>query len=165
MKIPALSLAAVVAAFSVSPLAFAVEVVQPSSLIEQSASPAKDDGLYADGTRAINESRWADAADLFDKVVQQHGERAEGALYWKAYAENKEGQAARALETCAQLRRTYPKSRWINECGALDIEIRGKSGHPVQPQGESDEDLKLLALNALMQQDESHALPAIQQIL
>ncbi len=57
------------------------------------------------------------------------------------------------------------RSNWINECGALEIEIRGKNGDPVQPQAEQNEDLKLLALNSLMQQDEARALPIIQQIL
>ena len=104
-------------------------------------------------------------AGLFNKVVQQHGQRAEGALYWKAYAENKEGQPARALSTCAELRHTFPKSEWLDECGALEIEIRGHSAQPVQPQAEQDEDLKLLALNAIMQQDEARAIAAIQQIL
>ena len=33
------------------------------------------------------------------------------------------------------------------------------------PQAEQDEELKLLALNSLMQQDEAHAVPIIQQIL
>jgi HEAT repeat protein len=129
------------------------------------AGQSKGSSFYEDGTKAINEGRWSDAAELFNKAVQQGGDRAEGALYWKAYAENKEGQPARALDTCAQLRRAHPKSNWIDECGALEIEIRGKSGHPVQPQAEQDEELKLLALNALMQQDESRAFPAIQQIL
>ncbi|HMF53833.1 MAG TPA: HEAT repeat domain-containing protein, partial [Edaphobacter sp.] len=36
---------------------------------------------------------------------------------------------------------------------------------PVSPQSTSDDELKLLALNALMQQDESRAMPAIRQIL
>ncbi len=131
-----------------------------------SASPAdKDAALYSEGTRAINEGRWTDAAGLFNKVVQQHGQRAEGALYWRAYAENKEGQAARAISTCAELRHSFPKSEWLDECGALEIEIRGHSAQPVQPQAEQDEDLKLLALNAIMQQDEARAIPAIQQIL
>ena len=54
---------------------------------------------------------------------------------------------------------------WLDECGALEIEIRGKSGHPVSPQAEPDEDLKLLALNALMQQDPAQAVPILQKIL
>ena len=131
-----------------------------------SVSPAdKDSALYYDGTRAINEGRWSDAIALFNKVVQQHGQRAEGALYWRAYAENKEGQPARAISTCAELRHIDSKSEWLDECGALEIEIRGRSAQPVQPQAEQDEDLKLLALNAIMQQDEARAIPAIQQIL
>ena len=99
-----------------------------------SSAGADDASLYADGTRAINESRWSDAVGLFDRVAQMHGERAEGALYWKAYAENKEGQAANALNTCGELRKSNPKSRWLEECDALEIEIRGKSGDPVSLQ-------------------------------
>jgi HEAT repeat protein len=121
--------------------------------------------LYADGTKAINDGRWADAEAAFSRVAQQKGERADASVYWKAYAENKQGNTARALETCGDLRHAYPHSNWINECGALEIEIRGKSGDPVQPQAEQNEDLKLLAINSLMQQDESRALPIIQQIL
>ncbi len=136
-----------------------------SEPITSASSADKDSAPYNEGTRAINESRWSDAVGLFNKVVQQHGQRAEGALYWRAYAENKEGQPARAIGTCAELRHTYPKSEWLDECGALEIEIRGHSAQPVQPQAEQDEDLKLLALNAIMQQDEARAIPAIQQIL
>lgn len=149
------------AAFAAAP--WHLHAAQPSSAAE---SPAADDaGLYADGTRAINESRWQDAVGLFTKVEQLHGEHADGALYWKAYAENKEGQSASALGTCGELRRNYPKSRWIEECGALEIEIRGHSGDPVSPQAESDENLKLLALNALMQQDQKQAVPILEKIL
>ena len=126
---------------------------------------ADDASLYADGTRAINESRWPDAEGLFNRVVQMHGEHTEGALYWKAYSQNKEGQQANALSTCGELRKNYSKSRWLDECGALEIEIRGKSGDPVSPQAESDENLKLLALNALMQQDQAQAVPILEKIL
>jgi HEAT repeat protein len=141
------------------------EWMQPLLISNGGGAGADDASLYADGTRAINENRWPDAAGLFDRVAQMHGEHAEGALYWKAYAENKEGQQANALSTCGELRKKYPKSRWLDECGALEIEIRGKSGHPVSPQAEPDENLKLLALNALMQQDQAQAVPILQKIL
>jgi HEAT repeat protein len=164
MKATSLFFIAVLISTTIASAAHCAELGE-SELIT-SASPAdKDAALYSDGTRAINESRWSDAVDLFNKVVRQHGQRAEGALYWRAYAENKEGQPARAISTCAELRHTYPKSEWLDECGALEIEIRGHSAQPVQPQAEQDEDLKLLALNAIMQQDEARAIPAIQQIL
>ena len=165
MKINLLLAVVLAAVLSVVPRSVYAVDLQPAPAAVNSGTGGDDASLYADGTRAINESRWQDAAGLFDKVAQLHGEHAEGALYWKAYAENKEGQAASALSTCGELRQRYPKSRWIEECGALEIEIRGKSGDPVPPQAEPDENLKLLALNALMQQDQAQVVPILQKIL
>jgi thioredoxin-like negative regulator of GroEL len=163
MNTKSLLFATLLVALSSGPLAFCAE--SPLAAFNDNAANAKEDALYSDGTRAINDGRWAQAESIFTNIAQQHGARAEAALYWKAYAENKQGNPTRALETCSQLRQAFPHGNWINECGALEIEIRGKSDAPVTPQAEQDEDLKLLALNSLMQQDESRALPIIQQIL
>jgi outer membrane protein assembly factor BamD (BamD/ComL family) len=127
--------------------------------------PSNEDTLYSDGTRAINDGRWGQAESIFAGIAQQHGDRAEAALYWKAYAENKEGKQAEALKTCTELKQQYPHGKWMHECGALVIEIRGKSDDPMPPQDEQNEELQLLALNSLMQQDPARALPIIQQIL
>jgi len=166
MKVRGLSAIFLAAALLVAPWGLYAEMPQPLLAANAEGMGGADDAsLYADGTRAINENRWSDAAGLFDRVAQMHGEHAEGALYWKAYAENKEGQPTSALGTCGELRKAYPKSRWQDECGALEIEIRGKSGQPVSPQAEPDENLKLLALNALMQQDQAQAVPILEKIL
>ena len=164
MKATSLFFTAVLISTIITSGAHSAEFVTSEPIAHESSAD-KDAALYSDGTRAIDEGRWSDAIDLFNKIVPLHGERAEGALYWRAYSENKEGQPARAINTCAELRHTYPKSEWLDECGALEIEIRGHSAQPVQPQAEQDEDLKLLALNAIMQQDEARAIAAIQQIL
>ena len=129
------------------------------------AANVEDGKLYADGTRAINEGRWSDAEKIFTKVTAEHGAHGDGALYWKAYAENKLGEAKPALDTCAELGRAFPASSWIHECGALEIEMNAKSGKPVEPKTGDDDDLKLLALNALMKKNEGQALAQIQEIL
>jgi hypothetical protein len=165
MKVKGLSAIILATTVLAAPWRSHAELPQPLLAVNGYGMGADDASLYADGTRAINESRWSDAVGLFDRVAEMHGEHAEGALYWKAYAENKEGQSANALSTCGELRKAYPKSRWIDECGALEIEIRGRSGHPVSPQTEPDENLKLLALNELMQQDQAQAVPILQKIL
>jgi hypothetical protein len=126
---------------------------------------AADSSLFADGTRAINEARWSDAISIFARIADMKSEHADGALYWKAYAENKQGKTNDALSTCAALRAGYPKSSWLDECGALEIEIRSKTGQPVQPISEQTDDLKLLALNSLLQRDEGQARAEIQGIL
>jgi hypothetical protein len=137
--------------------------------VEMEGAPAaylaQDAGLYADGTRAVNEGRWPDAEKIFAKVAGQHGEHSDGALYWKAYAENKQGQVKAALDTCAELARDFPASNWIHECGALQIEIHARTGEPVEPKVWSDDDLKLLALASLMEKDEPGALAQLQEIL
>jgi HEAT repeat protein len=152
------------AALSAAPQGLCSEALFTGVADSATANP-KEDALYADGTRAINDGRWAEAETVFTNIAQQRGARAEAALYWKAYAENKQGNSTRALATCSELRQTYPRGNWNHECGALEIEIRGKSNDPLPPQAEQDEELKLLALNSLMQQDEARALPVIQQIL
>lgn len=141
--------------------AFALDVLAG----ETPGEDTKEDQLYADATKAINEGRWSDAEPLLNQVAGLHGRRSDAALYWKAYVKNKEGRSADALEACATLRENYPQSNWLKECSALEIEIRGKSGSPVQPQAEQDEELKLLALNSLMESDNANALPILQQIL
>ena len=148
---------------SAAPAASAVFQHRPDD--NPGASNSREDQLYSDATRAINESRWSDAESLLDQVANQHGNRADAAVYWKAYVENKEGRSSDALQTCAQLRRSYPQSNWLKECNALEIEIRRRSGDPVQPQSEQDEDLKLLALNSLMESNDANALPILQQLI
>lgn len=126
---------------------------------------APDSAAYADGTRAINEGRWSDAVNLFSRIAAEKGPHSDGALYWKAYAEKEQGKADHALTTCAELRRSFPASKWMEECGALEIEIKAKNGKPVLPRAVESDDLKLLALNLLMQQDEKRAMAQIQEIL
>ena len=67
------------AAVCLQPIVFA----GPTHLGE-AADEGEQSGTYADGTRAINESRWADAETIFGNIAAQRGDRADAALYWKA---------------------------------------------------------------------------------
>ena len=135
------------------------------SLAEASQSDAPDARQYANGTKAVHDSRWPDAVKIFDQVAAQQGEHAAAALYWKAYAQNKLGQSGKAIETCAALRTQFARSAWVEDCGALEIEIHASKGQPVAPQpGQSDE-LKLLALATMYQRDPKRAREQLDQIL
>ena len=126
---------------------------------------SSDSRLYSDGQKAIHEGKWADAVKLFDQVAVQEGEHAPAALYWKAYAQNKMKQPEKALDTCVSLQMRFAKSGWVEDCGALEIEIQASKGQPVKPQpGQSDE-LKLLALSTLMQKDPQGARAQIEELV
>jgi len=121
--------------------------------------------LCAEGTHAIDQGRWADALKIFTQVANAHGEHADGALYWKAYAENKLGDQKAAAKSCTDLRAGFPKSRWVDDCGALEVELHAKSGQKVQLDPNASDDVKLLALNAMLHQNEALAMAEIQEIL
>src|SRR5215831_11586796 len=42
-----------------------------------SSKPSGDSALYSDGSRAIDDGRWADAESIFTKVAAMHSENAE----------------------------------------------------------------------------------------
>ncbi len=126
---------------------------------------SQEQTLYARGTSALDARRWDEAARAFAEVTALKGERADAALYWRAYALNKGGQKDAALQALATLRSTYPASRWVKDAGALELEIRqaGGAAQPVPEEG--NDDLKLMALNGLMGADPARALPLVAKML
>src|SRR5712691_3605601 len=130
---------------------------------EQAAS--KEEETYDRGTQALDEEHWDRAIEAFDSVVRMAGRKADAGLYWKAYALNKAGRAADALATIAQLRKSAPQSKWLNDARALEMEIRQRSGQRTSHETEGDEDLKLMALNGLLNTDSERALPLLEKFL
>jgi len=119
------------------------------------------DRAYEAGQRSLEARRYADALEAFNQVAARGGSRADGALYWKAYALIKLGRADEARAAIAELRKSYASSRWLDDAKVLEVE----AGKPVSPESESDEDLKLIALNGLMQSDPDRALPLVDSLL
>ncbi|HZY62093.1 MAG TPA: HEAT repeat domain-containing protein [Edaphobacter sp.] len=88
------------------------------------ATAAKDDSAYAAGMQAMNEHRWQDAINSFDKVIAAKQSRADAALYWKAYSLQKMNRDPLALATCARLRADHSSSSWNKDCAVLSIDQR-----------------------------------------
>ena len=180
-----------------------------------------DDAAYQAGSKALNESRWADAVTAFDQVIAAKGRKADAALYWKSYALGKLGKAALVDSTCQQLQKAYPDSTWNSDCaspqvGTVAAEVRrvqrdtqrnaaqaqrdqdqmqrdlqrevqrtqrdaDKAGWPYHfdldshthvndPTGtgvarDPNEEMKMLALNSLLNRDPAQALPLLRGVL
>ncbi len=124
-----------------------------------------EDRNYQNGTRALDAGRWDEAVEHFTRVVNQNGTRADGAMYWIAWALNKQGNSAAALEWLARLQKTYAESRWLTEGRALGLEIRQRAGQSVKPENVPDEELRLMALNSLARADEQRAVPMLEKIV
>ena len=142
-----------------------LEPLQAESFFQKASGRRPDDERYQKGKAAIDARRWDEAVEAFTDVIANNGANADGALYWKAYALNKLGRREEALTALAQLRKSYASSRWLDDAKALEIEVRQASGQKVNPNAEPDEDLKLLALNGLMNSDPDRAIPMIAKFL
>jgi len=124
-----------------------------------------DDSLYNSGKRALDEHRWDQALDRFSEVAARGGAEADGALYWKAYSLDRLARRDEALAAIAELRKSFPNSRWLDDAKALEVEVRQASGKPAAPETESDDEIKLLALNGLMQSEPDRAFPILENLL
>ena len=114
---------------------------------------------------ALDNHKYDQALDYFTEVVARGGPKADGALYWKAYTLNKLGRRDEAAAAIAQLRTSFPSSHWLDDAKALELEVKQASGKPVSPESESDDDLKLMALNGLAQTDPARAFPLLDKLL
>jgi HEAT repeat protein len=121
--------------------------------------------LYDRGREALDEDRYDRAASSFDELAKRNGPQTDAALYWKAYAENRQGKRDTALATLADLKHRFPQSRWQKDAGALEIEVRQRTGQTTHPEAQSDEDLKMLAIQGLMNSAPDRALPLLEKVL
>jgi HEAT repeat protein len=148
-------------------LAFLAAIATLPAQAQSSSAETREDQIYKSATAALNAQQWQNAIDQFSQIK---GSKSDGAAYWKAYAQNKLGQRAAALETVGLMMKQYPRSTYINDAKALEIEIHGAAGQAaqgIQDAGstQGDEDLKLYAINSLMSADPERAVPALEKLL
>lgn len=131
---------------------------------EQDRQSVMED-LYHHGRDALDDGNYSSASETFRKLAQMGGPQTDAALYWLAYCDNKMGRRDSALESIADLKRRFPQSRWKKDAEALEIEIRQNSGRPVNPASQTDDDLKILALQGVMNNDPSKGIPMVEKYL
>jgi HEAT repeat protein len=120
---------------------------------------------YEQARELMDQAKYDRAVERFTEVASMKAARADAALYWKAWSQNKAGQRADALTTLSALERDYAKSRYLTQARQLEAEMRRESGQPARPDSESDDDLKLLAINALLDSNADQAIPFLQKLL
>ena len=151
--------------FSCSLTTFAAAQQSPSAsfLDPQTAEKANahEDEVYTAAKDALDNGEYDNAIRQFDEVIKIRGRKADGAMYWKAYALNKAGNKEQALTVIGDLRKQYPKSAWLKDANVLEQEWRGVSN----PENIPDEELKLLAIQSLMNSNPEKAVPFLEKII
>jgi HEAT repeat protein len=117
-------------------------------------------GDYNAGKSLMNRRQYEQAIARFDRVIAQKGNNIDGALYWKAYAQYKLGKTDESLATIAALRKDHSGSPYLNDAKALEADVR-----KADPSTLDDDELKLLAINAMQHQDPERAVPLLEGVL
>ena len=121
--------------------------------------------LYENGREALDDNRYQQAEDKFAQLAAMNGPQTDAALYWKAYAQNLQAKKDSALATIAEFKRRFPNSRWLKDIDALAYEVPRGTAARQSPENQSDEDLKILALQGIMNSDPDRAIPILEKRL
>ena len=122
------------------------------------------EAVYSQARQRIDSDQYDRALEPLDRVISAKGDRADAAMYWKAYSLMKLARRDEALSTLTQLQKQFPDSGWVRDARALEVEAKQASGQNVSTDL-VDDDTKLLALQGIMRSDPEAALPAVEKLL
>ena len=118
-----------------------------------------EDRVFDRGESNLDNHNLDNALVNFNDVIARGASRADGALYYKAFTLNRMGRRDEATAAIAELRKTYPNSHWLEDAKALEADV--KSGKSVS----DEDDIKILALDGLMQNDPEKAFPILESLI
>ena len=121
------------------------------------------------GRGYIDDGKWEQAVSTLDRFVREHAadKNIDAALYWLAYAHQKQGNLQAAVSNLDQLLQNYPRSNWADDAKALSFEVRAKinpNSVGVVDEKEGD-DLKIIALKALCENDKATCSARCNEVL
>jgi HEAT repeat protein len=115
---------------------------------------------YSSGLSLLTQRQYDQAIVRFDRTISQKGAHADGALYWKAFAQFKLGKGQDALETIGALRKDFPQSRYLNDAKVLEADVKKPAIGAID-----DDEIKLLAIQGIQNSDPVRAAQLAEKLL
>lgn len=142
-----------------------VDLARLNRFVQSAGSPAMQ--VFRQGRDLIEKEDWAAATAKFAGYVAQYprGKETDAALYWLAYALKKQGKFQDAEQALERLAREFPRSTWVDDARAMQVEIAPQVGKRVDPETIADDELKMVALQSLFQSDPARAAGYAKEIL
>jgi len=167
-----LSMLAIVAlslvAFSYSRLVYGVDqdVLKLNRFVQASKSTGPSMKMFREGRDLIEAQDWQKASDKFNTFISEYpkDKDLDAALYWYAYALQKQGKKEEAVEPLMRLIREFPNSSWRREAEAMLV-VLGRGEAIKQALDNDNCEVKVLALQSLFEADEDKAVNFVSDVL
>lgn len=112
---------------------------------------------FTQGRSFVDAGQWEQAASTFGRFVAQYpkDKNIDAALFWLAYAQNKQGSPQAAEVPLTRLLQLYPQSAWADDAKVLRLEVLAAQGKTISPIDEVDanDELYIVALKTLCEND------------
>jgi HEAT repeat protein len=166
-----------------------LDVLDPVSPPSVQDEQDPTDSLWRAARQAFNRGDYAAAANLYGDVMRRYpsAARAGDALYWAAFAHYKNDNLDRARSLLITQERQYPKAATLRDAASLLARIQtalAKQGdedamrwihdhaQPAEtthagscPSEDDEDDMRVAALNGLLQMDAGNAVPILKKVL
>src|SRR5215467_8718139 len=122
--------------------------------------------IFREGRDLIEAQSWQKAAEKFNEFIKGYpkDKDLDAALYWYAYALQKQNLKEEAAAPLRRLINRYPNSSWRNEAQALLVTMGYKADVEQALERENCE-IKILALQSLFQADQERAIGIVTDAL
>jgi len=121
---------------------------------------------FREGRDLIERENWPQAAEKFNSFVSDYPKDrdVDAALYWYAYALQKQGKKDQAAVPLLRLIKSFPSSTWRREADTMLV-VLGHGNAVQQALDRNNCEIKILALQSLFQANEDRALSFVGDVL
>jgi len=165
-----------------------LDALDPVSPLASQDPQDPTDSLWRAAHQAFNRGDYTSAANLYGDIARRYPStaRAGDALYWAAFALYKNDDLSRARSLLVTQQRQYSKAATLRDAAALFARIQtalAKQGDEEAgrwltqhaqpdtnranscPTEDDDDDMRVAALNGLLQMDATNAVPILKKVL
>lgn len=136
----------------------------------QEADAPTEEKAFHEAREALADERWARAEERFSDFISDYPQSRSvaAALYWLAFALQKQQRFGEADKVLERLVREFPSSSWTGDAQAMRVELAarmGRAGMLAEEAGRpTNDEAKLVALRALFKTDPERALERASEV-
>ena len=145
---------------------FDQDVLKLNRFVQTSKSTGPSMKMFREGRDLIEAQNWQQASQKFNDFIAEFPKDRDldAALYWFAYALQKQGKKEDAVPPLQRLIKEFPNSSWRREAEAMLV-VLGRGDAIKQGLDRDNCEIKILALQSLFEADEDRAIGFVSDVL